>query len=201
MKWTIFLIAVLSMAVIPCFSDEPNAPLNTDNNSIESRIIALELRIIELETRIAQLESRRPAAAPRPNPVPQAAPDLDALRLERSQKQIQDARDDIKIARASIRTMPYPPFPTTQEYLETATKIWKLYSEIEDSYQKIIRFAEKNPELKVDIVSVKKDLAICLNDKRQIEIEKERIKDWIQAHKNNVNYNRDRSITTSGRPK
>ncbi len=154
---------------------------------MEARLIALDERLDALEDRIIQLESG--SLDSESNDVKCATgvskdPNKIALRIERAKKQIQDSQTAIILAQTNIESLPSPPRPSLEDKLKILDDQWKLLTQIEVNYQKIIRCAKKNPELAVDTISIQKSIVECQNQKKQVELDKQRILDIMQRNAN-----------------
>jgi hypothetical protein len=63
--------------------------------------------------------------------------------------------------------------PDIQEALKTSKKAWQLLADQEDNYRKIIRFAERNSDLGINVMDMKKELIECQGRKKIAELVKE----------------------------
>ncbi|MGA2093503.1 MAG: hypothetical protein ABSH16_08875 [Sedimentisphaerales bacterium] len=101
------------------------------------------------------------------------------LRVERSGKRIQQMSDTIELNTTRINTLPltfcdeyhhhWPRANELDEYLGTATKKWTLLAEQKRNYTNIIHLAEKNPDLGVDVMGMKKRLIECQGQMEEVE--------------------------------
>jgi hypothetical protein len=183
------------LCITPCFANEPNEPYEPNDQSndyydpVEVRLILIEERIEQLEWRIVQLEASsedseaNDMSMTRNDPLD---PNKNALRLERAQKKIQEAKNAIILAETKIKSLPRPPSGDRflEEKLNILNEKWKILTQIEANYKIIIRFAKKNPELSIDILSIQKSNIECQNRKKQVEIDKQRIIDILQKKAN-----------------
>lgn len=174
----LFVISILPLLAKESNISEPNY------QAIENRLLAIEKRLDVLEQRVNQLENRR-------RPIPNLSTDTnkDAFRTERLNKQIQEARNTVETARKQIEALPWPDKPEDQ--LEAINKRWKLLSNQEIGYLKIIRLAERNPDLGVDVTNEKKELIECQGIKKRIELEKQRLQEMIEGSKKESSTEKD----------
>jgi len=183
----LFVISILPLLAEQSDISEPNYP------AIEIRLLALEERLDAIEQRINQLEK-----PPRQRPISTLPtdPNKDALRIERLNKLIQEARDAIELIKTQIENLPFEnenlPFENlTGEYrlraierewrsisdqelkdrLEATQNKFRLLADEELKYLKIVQWAERNPDLGVDVMDVKKDLIECQGDKKKTNLE------------------------------
>lgn len=170
------LIVILLIVGFPCLGDEPNNAINVDNNSIEARLTAIEKRLDAIEKRLNRIEFQRIPA--------QAEPNKDPLRIERAEKQLSELKKAIEINKVSIPRYPYLPRErfgyNLEDELKVAIKEWDAVAKQEDNYEKVLRLDEKNPELDIDVVAIKKSLTECREIKQHVESEKKRIRELIQ---------------------
>jgi hypothetical protein len=166
----LFAISILPLLAKQSNISEPNYP------AIETRLLAMEKRLDALEQRVNQLEKPQ-----RPFPKLLTDPNKDALRTERFNKQIQEARNTIESVKKQIKALPWPDKP--EDRLEVTNKKWDLFSNQEMNYLKIIRLAERNPDLGVGIKNEKKELIECQDSKKKTELEKQRLQKMIEDSK------------------
>ena len=207
MKHTIItlLVAVLSMAV-PCLGDEPNNAINSDNGSLEARLIVLEKRLDIAERKLARLDLLHPAgtmvspvSSPSGTAVPPIStseePNRDALRVERAEKQLKELRSAIAIAKPTLPQYPYtnPRLHgySTEEDLKYFTETWVNLTKQEERYEKILALAKKNPELNIDVSKTQRELSECQQVKKQVEIDKDQIRKALEERHQAEIYNKN----------
>lgn len=167
----LFVIAILPLLAKQSNISEPNYP------GIETRLLAMENRLDALEQRVNQLEK----SPQRPIPKMLTDPNKDAMRTEILNKQIQEARNTIESVKKEIKAIPWP--SKSEDRLDATNKKLKLFSDQEMNYLKIIRLAERNPDIKVDVTKEKKELIECQASKKKTESEKERLEKMIEDSK------------------
>lgn len=171
----LLLVFLFVISILPLLAKESNIS-ELNYQALETRLLAIEARLDVLEQRVSQLENPR-----RPIFKPSMDPNKGTLLTERLNKQIQEARNTIELAKKQIEALPRPDKPEDQ--LEIINKKWKLLSSQEIGYLKIIRLAERNPDLGVNVTNEKKELTKCQDIKREIELEKQRLQEIIEDSK------------------
>jgi hypothetical protein len=169
MKRFILLLGFLFViSILPLLAKESNIS-EPKYQAIENRLLAIEKRLDVLEQRVDLLEKFQ-------RPIPKFLKDPDKLN-----KQIQEARNAIELAKKQIEALPWPDKP--EDKLEALNERWKLLSSQEINYLKIIRIAERNPDLGVDVTNEKKGLIECQGNKERIELEKQHLQETIEDSK------------------
>jgi hypothetical protein len=149
----------------PVESDKDTSPIEKPNKQIQKARDAIE--IIEKTLRSTS-ESL-------------AEPDKNALRIKRVNKLIQEARDAIELIKTRIENLPWPAEP--KDKLKVINEKRRLLFDQERNYLKIIQLAERNPDLGIDVLAVKKELIKCQGDQKKAELEKQHLRKIIQGHK------------------
>ena len=110
-----------------------------------------------------------------------AEPDKNALRIKRVNELIQEARDAIELSKARIANLTWPSEP--KDKLKVIDEKRRLLFDQERNYLKIIQLAERNPDLGIDVLAVKKELIKCQGDQKKAELEKRRLREIIRGSK------------------
>jgi hypothetical protein len=194
----IFFVVILLAAGPLCFGTEPNDSPDINCISLMERIAALEQRLSALEDRISQIETRRPTPVPKnPNIAPGSPvdPNKDALRIERLNKQIQDAKNAIELDEGRIQSLPPQYFsgglyklrqkdvPELMRSLDTAKENCKLLSNQERNYNKILQLVKKNPDLGLDAIEAEQKLIECQGRNKKADQNLERIRALIEYNR------------------
>ncbi len=117
-----------------------------------------------------------------------------ALRVERLSKKIQEMNDTIELDNKRIKTLPLICCPFTKycpppglrrdeeldKALQTATKKWTLLAEQERNYKNIINLAEKNHDLGVNVMDMKKKLIECQGREEEVKSVEDCLREKIQ---------------------
>ena len=137
----------------------------------EQRIVELEEKIKLLETRIEKLESRLEQLEANEQP-PAEDPNETEFDCEKAGKRVQEAKESVELARAEIASLVSITTQSAENEREIDSKKHKLLAGIERNLTKIIHFAEKCPDIGVDVVQTKKELIKCQADKREMEMKR-----------------------------
>jgi DNA repair exonuclease SbcCD ATPase subunit len=172
------ILGVFFIPFLPAEQKDPNIA-GPVFSAIELRISIIEERLDAFEQRLDQLENPRRRSV---SNIP-AESDKDALRIERLNKQIQEARDAIELIEKQIEALPSPIKLELEDNLKIATEKWQLLAEQELNFLKIIRLAEKCPALGIDVITAKKDLIECQGLKRETGLKRDQLWEQIQNKK------------------
>jgi chromosome segregation ATPase len=202
----IFFVVVLLATGHLCIGNEPNDSPDINTISLMEQIVALELRIDDLEDRISELESHRPPSPSRdsspllsekgePNkdalsrnsnlsPSTKDDPNKDAMRIERSKKAIQEAKDLISLNETRLKNLPRHYSSSLEDRLNLALDKLELLGANERSYKTIMRYAKTNPELGIDQMKITKKLIELNGEIKTIENKRDDLKeDFSKNHK------------------
>jgi len=185
------LIVALFAVGFLCFGTEPNDVSSSGHRSIEARLLVLEQRVDTLEQQVGRLQARRPG----PSLSAPSDPNKDDLRIERLSKQIQESKENIVLTEKKIVELPpkwisQVPFKFSKEsipevirILEVAKENRNLLNDQVRSYNKIVQLAERNPDLGVDVMEMKKNLIRCQGRQRSADDNLDRVRELIQYNR------------------
>jgi hypothetical protein len=179
----------------------------TNSTTTEMRLLALEERVDALEQRVNQLEGPR-ARRPAPElPADPDKDGLRKDRLNKQIQEARDAIEIAEAEIDSLPGVPSlvdvpirywlnwldDPYNRRrirkmiedrdckdfEDMLEIVKRKRKLLTIEEENYLKIARYAEKNPDLGIDVVNAKKDVARCQNSKKETDLLMERVQQLV----------------------
>jgi hypothetical protein len=185
---------------------EPNI-IGTGKPTAEMRLLALEKRVDVLEQRVNQLERPRAKQSAVELPADPDKDKLRKDRLNKQIQEARDAieiaeaeidslpgvpslvdvpirywlswLDDPHNRRRVQKMLEDRDCDDFEDMLEIVKRKRKLLSGEEDNYLRIARYAEKNPDLGIDVVNAKRDVARCQNSKKETDLLMERVQQLV----------------------
>ena len=139
---------------------------------------------------VAKKENAKNNSTTKPNLLPDE--NKDELRVERLSKKNQEMNDVIELDKKRIKNLPSiccsencPPHGPHRsqeltENLDTATKKWTLLAEQERNYKQIVHLAEKNHDLGIDVMDMKKKLIECQGREEELKSVEDCLREKMQ---------------------
>ncbi len=191
------LLVAIFVLPVATGQDEPNV---TEPNSIEDSYSLLEQRLSSIEDRLDDTEKRLDRLERyRKKSVSDSDDESgkDELRTERCEKQLQDARDAIAILQSKLDTLPSPAKKPLEVQLDIARDKGRLLANKERRLSTIARLAGKYPDLGVDVIAARQDLAECQQQKKYVDSKKLRLTQQIRELKKSASSNNKPKKRTS----